>query len=144
MLADRGLLAQDEGAYHLAGEPGSFEIPDTLHALIASRLDTLSSEQRSLLEEAAVVGEPSRPRRLPWCTVAKKNLEAHLHDLVQREFLLLDTDPRSPERGRYGFVQGLIAEVAYATLSAPGPTRPSTWRSPVTSSHSQTTSSLPS
>ena len=56
MLADKGVLAQDEGAYHLAGETGSLEIPDTLHALIASRLDTLSMEQRSLLEDASVVG----------------------------------------------------------------------------------------
>ena len=36
---------------------------------------------------------------------------------MRREFLSLDTDPRSPERGQYGFVQGLIAEVAYAMLS---------------------------
>ena len=44
-------------------------------------------------------------------------MEEHLRDLVQREFLSLDTDPRSPEQGQYGFVQGLIGEVAYATLS---------------------------
>ena len=118
MLADRGLLAQHEGVYHLAGEPGSLEIPDTLHALIASRLDTLLPEQRSLLEEAAVVGRTFTTASLAVVHGGdRKNLEAHLRDLVQREFLLLDTDPRSPERGQYGFVQGLIAEVAYATLS---------------------------
>ena len=37
--------------------------------------------------------------------------------LVRRELLTLDADPRSPERGQYGFVQALIREVAYATLS---------------------------
>ena len=31
--------------------------------------------------------------------------------------LTLDVDPRSPERGQYGFVQGLIREVAYGTLA---------------------------
>ena len=31
--------------------------------------------------------------------------------------LVLDTDPRSPERGQYGFVQALIQRVAYETLS---------------------------
>ncbi len=118
MLADKGVLLQDEGAYHLAGEIGSLEIPDTLHALIASRLDTLSTEQRSLLEDASVVGRTFTTASLAVVHGGDhESLEGHLHDLVQREFLSLDTDPRSPERGQYGFVQGLIAEVAYATLS---------------------------
>ena len=118
MLADRGVLAQGDGAYHLAGAIGSIEIPDTLHALIASRLDTLSLEQRSLLEDAAVVGRTFTTASLAVAHGGNQNsLEGHLRDLVQREFLTLDTDPRSPERGQYGFVQGLIAEVAYATLS---------------------------
>ncbi|MGA2805408.1 MAG: adenylate/guanylate cyclase domain-containing protein [Acidimicrobiales bacterium] len=118
MLADKGVLAQDEGIYHLAGEIGSLEIPDTLHALIASRLDTLSPDQRSLLEDASVVGRTFTTTSLAVVHGGDQNsLEAHLRDLVQREFLSLDTDPRSPERGQYGFVQGLIAEVAYATLS---------------------------
>jgi tetratricopeptide (TPR) repeat protein len=38
---------------------------------------------------------------------------------VRKELLALDTDPRSPERGQYGFVQGLIREVAYGTLAKP-------------------------
>ncbi len=29
----------------------------------------------------------------------------------------MDVDPRSPERGHYRFVQGLIQEVAYGTLA---------------------------
>jgi len=30
-----------------------------------------------------------------------------------------DVDPRSPERGQYAFVQSLVREVAYGTLSRP-------------------------
>jgi tetratricopeptide (TPR) repeat protein len=37
--------------------------------------------------------------------------------MVRREFLELEADPRSPERGQYGFVQSLIREVAYGTLA---------------------------
>src|SRR5207253_10334530 len=44
-------------------------------------------------------------------------LEGRLRDLTRREVLSLDTDPRSPERGQYGFNQALIREVAYSTLS---------------------------
>ena len=36
---------------------------------------------------------------------------------LSREILTLDTDPRSPERGQYAFVQALIREVAYNTLA---------------------------
>ena len=35
----------------------------------------------------------------------------------RRDLLVLDTDPRSPERGQYGFVQSVIREVAYDTLA---------------------------
>jgi tetratricopeptide (TPR) repeat protein len=43
-------------------------------------------------------------------------LPPRLRALVQREILSIDVDPRSPERGQYGFTQGLIREVAYGTL----------------------------
>ena len=45
------------------------------------------------------------------------SLEPRLRDLVRREVLVQNRDPRSPERGQYGFVQALIREVAYATLA---------------------------
>src|SRR5271165_6708490 len=118
MLVDRGVLVQRDGIYSVSGELGSLEIPETLQALIASRLDALSTEQRSLLQDAAVLGNTFSIESL---TVVhggdRASLELQLRDLVRKEFLSLDTDPRSPERGQYGFVQGLIAEVAGATLS---------------------------
>ena len=40
-----------------------------------------------------------------------------LDDLVRKELLYLDTDPFSPERGQYGFLQALVQRVAYETLS---------------------------
>src|SRR4029079_11225121 len=40
-----------------------------------------------------------------------------LRDLVRREILTLDVDPRSPERGQYAWVPALIREVAYGTLA---------------------------
>ena len=42
---------------------------------------------------------------------------AHLERLVRLDLLRQEVDPRSPERGQYAFVQALIREVAYATLS---------------------------
>ena len=40
-----------------------------------------------------------------------------LDGLVAREVLVLDDDPRSPERGQYRFIQGVLREVAYSRLS---------------------------
>ena len=44
-------------------------------------------------------------------------LAAVLGALVAKEVLEVDVDPRSPERGQYGFVQALVQRVAYDTLS---------------------------
>jgi tetratricopeptide (TPR) repeat protein len=46
-----------------------------------------------------------------------ENVEGLLATLVRKELLFLDTDPRSPERGQYGFLQALVQRVAYETLS---------------------------
>ena len=49
----------------------------------------------------------------------REQVEARLRELVRREFLGLEVDTRSPERGQYSFLQALIKEVAYSTLSKP-------------------------
>jgi tetratricopeptide (TPR) repeat protein len=50
-------------------------------------------------------------------SIPEAELEPRLRALVKRELLVVDVDPRSPERGQYGFVQALIREVAYGTLA---------------------------
>src|SRR5439155_11143450 len=42
MLLDRGLLTLEESAYRPTVPIGALEVPETLHALIAARLDGLS------------------------------------------------------------------------------------------------------
>ncbi|HEU5264126.1 MAG TPA: AAA family ATPase, partial [Gaiellaceae bacterium] len=56
MLLDRGLLEQAGSEYRITGPVGSLEVPETLHALIASRLDGLAEAERALLQDAAVLG----------------------------------------------------------------------------------------
>ena len=43
-------------------------------------------------------------------------LKPKLDSLARRELLVFDADPRSPERGQFGFTQGVIREIAYASL----------------------------
>ena len=118
MLLDRGLLKRAEAGYDVAGDLATLDVPETLHALIAARLDGLEPDERHLLQDAAVLGKTFAPRGLAAIGgTAEETLEPLLSSLVRKEMLVLDSDPRSPERGQYGFVQALIQRVAYETLS---------------------------
>ena len=64
MLLDRGLLTQDGPVYRPAGEIETLEVPETLHALIAARLDGVSAEERRLLQDGAVLGKTFTARAL--------------------------------------------------------------------------------
>jgi class 3 adenylate cyclase/tetratricopeptide (TPR) repeat protein/ribosomal protein L40E len=117
LVAD-GRLERVDGSYRPTGELGSLTVPDTLRSLIASRLDALETEDRSLLQEAAVLGHTFTPAGL--AAVSGRDvdeLEPSLRGMVRRELLEVESDPRSPERGQYRFVQSLIREVAYGMLA---------------------------
>ena len=117
LLAD-GRLALEGGAYHPIGDLTSLAVPETLTALIASRLDGLAAEDRALVSDAAVLGQSFTLAGLSAVSgAAEMELEPRLRGLVRRELLTLEADLRSPERGQYAFVQALIREVAYNTLA---------------------------
>jgi class 3 adenylate cyclase/tetratricopeptide (TPR) repeat protein len=118
MLLDRGDLVLDGSVYRPTGEIRSLDVPETLHALIAARLDGLSPEERRLLQDGAVLGKTFTERALVALGgVAESESGALLTGLVRKEVLSLQTDPRSPEHGQYGFLQDLVRHVAYETLS---------------------------
>ena len=101
----------------LTGPIEALEVPETLHALIAARLDGLSAEERRLLQDAAVLGKTFTRDALAALAGAEAELEPLLTALVRKEVLGVQADPRSPEHGQYGFLQDLVRHVAYETLS---------------------------
>ena len=118
MLLDRGALVQEGTVYRPVGEIAALEVPETLHALIAARLDGLSTEERRLLQDGAVLGKTFTSRALTAVSgIPESDLEPHLSSLIRKEVLSLQADPRSPEHGQYGFLQDLVRHVAYETLS---------------------------
>ncbi|MGA7363223.1 MAG: adenylate/guanylate cyclase domain-containing protein [Candidatus Dormiibacterota bacterium] len=118
MLVDRGVLVERDGAYEVVGGLADLEIPQSLHALIQSRLDALPPSQRSLLQDAAVLGKTFAPEALAAVSGSDLlSLQGQLQELVKKELVSVDSDPRSPQRGQFGFVQGLIREVAYGTIA---------------------------
>ena len=118
MLLSEGKLALDGGVYRPTGDLTSLAVPETLTALIASRLDALPADDRALASDAAVLGQSFTVAGLSAVSgLDEDQLTTRLSSLVRRELLTLDTDPRSPGRGQYAFVQALIREVAYNALA---------------------------
>jgi class 3 adenylate cyclase len=118
MLVDQGRLTQTDGRYRLAGELGELAVPASLTTLLGARLDGLPEEERGLLGQAAVLGQTFTVDALASVAgLAPGDVSRILERLVSRELMLLDENPRSPERGQHGFVQGLLREVAYGRLS---------------------------
>ena len=117
LLAD-GRLALEGGVARPTGDLEELSVPASLHALIASRLDGLEAGDRSLLQAASVIGKTFGVDAVAAVSgLAPEEVGAHLRGLVRREMLTQEADPRSPERGQYGFVQGVVREVAYGTLA---------------------------
>jgi class 3 adenylate cyclase len=118
MLLVDGRLTRDGEPYGLKDPEAPIAVPTSLHALIAARLDALAPPDRSLVGDAAVLGKSFKLEALAAVSSrSMKQLEERLRQLIHKELVELDADPRSTERGQYRFVHELFREVAYATLS---------------------------
>jgi class 3 adenylate cyclase len=117
-LIDRDVVQPCEGVYRLVGDFGDLAVPDSLHALLAARLDALDPGVRRLVTDAAVLGT-SFPAEALIAVSGKdeQTVRAALAELVHREVLAVSADPLSPERGSYQFAQQMLRQVAYDTLS---------------------------
>ncbi|HSL98152.1 MAG TPA: adenylate/guanylate cyclase domain-containing protein, partial [Candidatus Deferrimicrobiaceae bacterium] len=112
MLVATGRLVQGPDgllAPPAAGDRGldlaNLDVPPTLHALVAARLDALPPADRSLLQDAAVLGRSFTIEALAAMTGETPTaLESRLASLVRQELLAVETDPRSPSRGQHAFV----------------------------------------
>ena len=117
-LVDRDIVQPVEGVYRLTGDLGELAVPDSLHALLAARLDALDPGVRRLVADAAVLGTTFPAEAL--IAVSGQDeaaVQAALAELVRRVVLSVSADPLSPERGSYGFTHDMLRQVAYDTLS---------------------------
>ena len=117
MLLNENRIEPDGDAFRPVGDLTELAVPESLHALIAARIDALQPHERTLIQHASVLGLSFTVAALTAVTSEPDRVEPILRHLVQREVLTMEDDPRSPERGQYRFVQGLLREVAYGTLA---------------------------
>ncbi|MDT7550055.1 MAG: hypothetical protein QOE84_2449, partial [Actinomycetota bacterium] len=120
-LIDRDAVVPLEGRYVFVDSAGervdlaTLAAPASLQTLIAARLDALSPAERRAVQDASVLGLSFTGEGLRALNDA--DITGVLESLLRKEILELQSDPRSPERGQYRFLQGLVRQVAYDTLS---------------------------
>ena len=61
MLLAQGRLLLEDGVYRPSGDLSALAVPETLTALISARLDELDAADRSLVADAAVIGQSFTP-----------------------------------------------------------------------------------
>lgn len=112
MLADQGLLV--DGRW-VGSDEADVDIPETLQALLASRLDRLDPTPRLILERASVEG-----RRFRFAAVralapdlGQEDLEASIAVLERRDLV----QPEDEATGRWRFAHALVMDAAYKGLS---------------------------
>jgi class 3 adenylate cyclase/tetratricopeptide (TPR) repeat protein len=106
LLADRGQLS---GAVE--------DVPDSVQALIAARLDTLSAERKSLLQDASVVG------KVFWAGALAemggrdpREVEQALHELSRKELVRRARTSSMEGEAEHGFWHLLVRDVCYAQI----------------------------
>jgi class 3 adenylate cyclase len=93
------------------------EMPDSVQALIAARLDTLSQERKSLLQDAAVVGKVFWAGALAAMGDRElSEIEQALHELSRKELVRRSATSSMQDEVEYGFWHLLVRDVCYAQI----------------------------
>jgi class 3 adenylate cyclase/tetratricopeptide (TPR) repeat protein len=110
-LIDTGTLEGTRGSYRLARPLSGSEVPPTVQAILAARIDALPQIEKRLLQEAAVIGY-----QVPFtllhaiCGMAEDELRGLLENLQASEFLY--STQLFPEL-QYSFKHAFTHEVSY-------------------------------
>lgn len=89
---------------------GDGQLPGTLRGLIAARIDALDADERSTLEDCAVIGPTGPIELVAALAAARAGGEPQLAALASRDLLEI-------ERNEYQFKTDIVREVAYSILT---------------------------
>jgi class 3 adenylate cyclase/tetratricopeptide (TPR) repeat protein len=112
------LYAEEFARIADAAGDGDLPLPESVQGLIAARLDALDAEEKTLLQDAAVVG------KVFWlgAVVAvggadrSRTLEESLHRLERREFVRRERRSSIEGDTQYSFLHTLVRDVAYGQI----------------------------
>ena len=113
-LVETGVLLGERGAYRLAQALPTVQVPATVQAVLAARIDRLPPEEKQLLQTAAVIGtEVPLALLQAMAEVPEEPLRLGLTHLQAAEFLY---ETRLFPEIEYTFKHALTQQVAYETL----------------------------
>ena len=113
-LVETGVLAGEPSDYRLTRLIDQLKIPATVQAILAARIDRLSSEAKRLLQAAAVIGKDVPvPLLLAIADAPEPEVRGELARLQRSEFLC---EVRLFPDLEYTFKHALTHEVAYQSL----------------------------
>jgi class 3 adenylate cyclase/tetratricopeptide (TPR) repeat protein len=118
MLIDDGLVVRDGERWRVTGDLSAVEVPPSIHALLAARLERLTQEERTVLEAAAVVGKDfflGAVRDLV-PDQARAQVPADLMGLVRKE-LIHPQRTTLPGEDAFRFRHLLIRDAAYDAIA---------------------------
>jgi class 3 adenylate cyclase/tetratricopeptide (TPR) repeat protein len=108
MLSEQGALGAEETA--------ELGVPETLQALIASRLDQLPGLEKRLAQNAAVIGTVFWPGAVSHLDGAGDGVEQGLGELERRDLVRRAARSMVAGESEYAFKHVLIRDVAYGQL----------------------------
>jgi class 3 adenylate cyclase/tetratricopeptide (TPR) repeat protein len=113
-LEETGVLAGERGAHRLVKAVQVVHLPETVQAILASRIDRLAPEDKSLLQSASVVGNDVPQVLLQAIAgLPERELAEGLARLQSAEFIY---ETKLLPQVEYTFKHTLTHEVAYASL----------------------------
>lgn len=115
--AEGNPLFIEELAAWIAEGGDARDLPNTVKAMIAARLDALPKEERSVLNAAAVVGKVFWRGVLGELGAGGDGLDAALDSLEARDVIRADPSSKVEGDREYAFRHILIRDVAYSTLT---------------------------
>jgi tetratricopeptide (TPR) repeat protein len=115
MLIDEGRLELVDGTWRAPGDLASFELPPSIDALIAARLDRLSTDERGVVDPASVIGQAFATDAVRALVDAslRDGVPSALDGLTERQ--LLTEAPEASELD-YRFHHILVRDAAYRGL----------------------------
>jgi DNA-binding SARP family transcriptional activator/class 3 adenylate cyclase len=117
MLVEDGILAQAGGRWVATADLGSVQVPPTVSALLAARLDRLGPGELAVLQSASVVGKQfGHDEVAELCPPeVREAIDAHLLSLTRKQLLRPD-GPGRPGADDFSFRHLLIRDAAYQAV----------------------------